>query len=580
MNKRMFLKTFFIISFIFVLSMAGNTSTDLLAKSRTSTTNPKSWIYLESKENREGRPPQLILSTETGKQKLPVSKDTTLISYLEAKVWGKLPRLSISMNDTNRILLQFNISNVINSNSIKKAEVVFEMKQSKIPIVESFDLAVHLVADKWSEQSTCWDNQPAFRVKPAFILRVGPKAGTIRLNVTEIVKKWLSGAVPNNGILLKVASPTQMTLQTVNNSKVPDLTFPYLENLIEQLPWPHQHPMLNSEQIEKLNREIWVINDFPLYQSDEQGEWRYFHGAFDIVLDNGTKIYAIKDGWVKAINRSSIFIGDSKGKEPSYGWEYTHLGNHQVKTGDFVRTGTFIGEVSFRGLPHIHLAKVFSEGDYWGSWCYVCMPNKHFTYVDKEPPIIKTQFFFFQNDSNTLIQPNISGEIILEGDVDIVVGIRDTGYYARSKQNGFGDRLAVAKVDYEISSVSKERKTQHRFGSFDFRKINIMKSSKGRKYNTELTKIVYKHWRLFEAKRPHGNKFFSYYIITNCLGRTHHIKLTSDNRHSCWKTAILDNKGKRVFPDGKYDLKVTAYDFKGNKSTEIMRVTVINGKSK
>ena len=381
-------------------------------------------------------------------------------------------------------------------------------------------------------------------------------------------------------ILLKVASPTLTTFQTINNSKVPDLTFPYIENQVEQLPWPHQHPMLNSEQIEKLNREVWVINDFPLYQSDKQGEWRYFHGAFDIVLDNGTKIYAIKDGWVKAINRSSIFIGDGKGKKPSYGWEYTHLGNHQIKTGDFVNKGTFIGEVSFHGLPHIHLAKVFSEGDYWGSWCYVCMPNKHFTYIDKEPPIIKTPFFFFKNESNTMIQSNLSGEIILDGDVDIVVGIRDAGFYARSKQNGFGDRLAVAKVDYEISSVSKEKKTQHQFGSFDFRKINIMKSSKDRKYNTELTKIVYKHWRLFEAKRPHGDKFFSYYIITNCLGRTLQTKLTSENRDSCWKTAKLDNKGKRVFPDGEYDIKVTAYDFVGNKSTEIMRVTVINDKSK
>jgi len=560
--------------------MAGNTSAYLQAKDRTLTVNPKSWIYFESKESREGKPPQLILSTETGEQKFPVSMDTTLISYLGARAWGGLQRLSLSMNDTNRILLQFNISNSISSNSIKKAEVVLDMKQSNIPVVESFDLAVHVVADEWSERSTCWNKQPAFGVKPAFSLRVEPKAGTVRLDVTDIVKKWLSGAVANNGILLKVASPVLMPLQKVNNNKVPDLTLPYLEKHVEQLPWPHQEPMLNSEQIEELNREVWVINDFPLYQSDKQGVWRYFHGAFDIVLDNGTKIYAIKDGWVKAINGSSIFIGDSKGKEPSYGWEYTHLGNHQVKTGDFVRKGTFIGEVSFRGLPHIHLAKVFSEEDYWGSWCYVCMPNKHFTYIDKEPPIIKTPFFFFKNDSNTMIQSNLSGEIILKDDVDIVVGIRDAGFFARSKQNGFGDRLAIAKVDYEISSVSKEKKTQHRFESFDFRKTNIKKSSKDRKYNTELTKIVYKHWDLFEDERSSGDKNFNYYIITNCLGGTLRTKLTSENRHSCWKTTMLDNKGKLVFPDGEYDIKVTAYDFVGNKSTEIMRVTVINGKSK
>ena len=356
----------------------------------------------------------------------------------------------------------------------------------------------------------------------------------------------------------------------------PKLTFPYREEHVEKLPWPHEPPGLNAEEKDKFNRQVWVINDFPLYQADPEGNRRYFHGGFDIVADNGTKIYAMKNGWVKSARNSFVVIADRKDDSPCYGWAYGHLGNLQVDVGDLIKAGTWIGEIDFRGLPHIHLTKVFSEGKHWGTWSYDCPPNAHFTYVDQEPPHIKTPFSFFKNKSDTLIKPFESGVTTVGGEVDIVVGLRDGGLFAHSKESGFGDRLAVARIDYEITPVLDGQDKGLRFRSFDFQKTRIKKGYRGRTYGTELTKVVYKHWKLCESVRRSGDKAFTYYVITNCPKDEPPRELETDHRDYCWNTAERDDGGNPIFPNGTYEIKVTAQDFAGNQSGAVTKVRVAN----
>ncbi len=118
------------------------------------------------------------------------------------------------------------------------------------------------------------------------------------------------------------------SIRKVLGAEAPDLTFPFEEKRLKELPWPHQESGASKATVQRTTREAWVINDFPLYQSDGKGENRYFHGGLYIVLDNGTKIYAMKGGWVKAIVGCTVVID----------------------------------EIAFEGLAHIHLAKVFSGG--------------------------------------------------------------------------------------------------------------------------------------------------------------------------------------------------------------------------
>ena len=284
----------------------------------------------------------------------------------------------------------------------------------------------------------------------------------------------------------------------------------------------------------------------------------------------------MKDGWVRSVSNTTITIADTSGEEPAYGWEYTHLGNSLVQVGQFVTRGTKIGEVDFHGTAHIHLTKVFSQGQYWGQWRYVCMPNGHFTYLDEEPPVIGDSFYFFENNSNTEIKPNQRGDIVVRGQVDIVVPMREQGLYARSNDNGFGDRLGITRIEYEIRPKGTAPNSGKQFKSFDFKNIKIKKSTNNKAYNTELTKVVYKHWTLLERERSSWNRVFSYYTITNCTGDRSPRELFVTDRDFCWDTSALDQTGNSVFPNGIYDIMVTAYDYFGNHTTRTVSVRVHN----
>ncbi|MHC4623242.1 MAG: peptidoglycan DD-metalloendopeptidase family protein [Planctomycetota bacterium] len=535
--------------------------------------HPESKATFESREGLlGGQVPTLSLMLSTGNQDIVASGDVTILSW-KPHIGKAQGPLSVRMDDGNRVLMEFSLSSVDPGAILQKAELILDMVDyfSDPPLVAPFDLAVHVVNEQWYEGLVSWIFHPEFEPIPGAVATIDPNYGLKVIDVTGIVSNWLAEAIPNYGILLKVAEPVP---------EIPDITFPYEEASIEPLPWPHQAPWLTPEEIESLNQQIYVVNDFPLYQSDQAGEHRYFHGGLDIVLDNGTPIYAMKDGWVKSTDYSTIAIADTPDNAPSYGWEYTHLSNFQVQVGDFVTSGTFIGEVDFDGLPHIHLSKVFSQGDYWGSWRYICMPNGHFSYIDEEPPVISTPFYFFENDSDTEIGPDGTGNVVLSGEVDIVVPMREQGLYARSSSwPGWPtDRLAVTKIEYEILPTGSAPGSGQIFQSFDFNDIKIKSSALDAGYNAELTRVVYKHWAFVEGERTGSDwdKCFSYYIITNCSGEQSPREINISDRNYCWDTAVLDSNGLPAFPNGAYDVTVTAYDFTGHSATQTMTVTVNN----
>ena len=538
---------------------------------------PKSWVYFDSRETGPSSAAELSLTLPAGTQRIPVTGDTVLISYLADRAWGHHRRLSVDMSDRNRVLLFFDLTSIQAALTPTKAEVVLRMHSSTTPVVAPFELGIYIVQEPWLERSANWNNQPPFEEKSVLVQTVEPKEQTLHLDVTPIVRAWLAGTVPNHGLLLKVANPLPLPPAPIVPAAAPppSLTPPPAQpTTAERLPWPHQAPGLSLAQVDKLNRDVWVINNYPLYQAGDGGRWRYFHDGLDIVLDNGTKIYAMKDGWVKATQFSTVSIADRHDDAPCYGWAYTHLGDFQVKLGDFVQRGTLIGKVEFQGLPHIHLGKIYSEGKHWGQWQYACVPDAHFTYFDQEPPVIKRPFLFFRNNTDERLVPGQSGEVVLDGEVDIVVGMRDGGLHAHSKDNGFGDRLAVAAIDYEIRPVGRTDLKPMRFSSFDFHRLAIKCSAQNVRFNTELTRVVYKHLTICEPEGRFGDKTLSYYVITNCSGEVPPTELRIPDRKLCWNTGAIDRHGEQLFPDGIYEILVTARDFAGNLATAEMQVRV------
>ena len=77
-----------------------------------------------------------------------------------------------------------------------------------------------------------------------------------------------------------------------------------------KLPFPQHNPSFTSNQYNNMMSQLWIINNFGLYQGSEQVIYDYFHDGLDIVLDNGTLIYAVEAGYVRSVINSTLVIED------------------------------------------------------------------------------------------------------------------------------------------------------------------------------------------------------------------------------------------------------------------------------
>jgi hypothetical protein len=351
-----------------------------------------------------------------------------------------------------------------------------------------------------------------------------------------------------------------------------------------KLPWPHHRPDMTQSEYDDLLKNLWIINNFGQYQASEDRSLVYFHDGLDIVLDNGTKIYAIESGFVKDIYYETsgygyIVIGDSEGDQPGNAWMYVHVTNFQFLVGDRVNQGDYIADIYFEGLDHVHFGKIFVEDGRWDdyyNWNSV-HPDRYFIYEDTRPPVIKVPFYYFKNNSDRLFRSAETGTPpIVRGEVDIVVGLRDPGESAHSRESGFGDRLCVARIEYEISGETTPPVYKK---SFDFTGMIL---NNGGESSKERTFTLFKHYTLFHPQigNDFWDKTFSYYIITNApgpaAGELQEIDIAY--RHLAWNTAEPDESGNPRFPDGPYIITVIVYDAVGNSSSASDAVLVENRK--
>ena len=347
-----------------------------------------------------------------------------------------------------------------------------------------------------------------------------------------------------------------------------------------KLPWPHHNPGFTQAEYDKMTSDLFIINNFGQYQAGNTRESVYFHDGLDVVAPNGTKIYAVDSGYVKAITGTdqyymTIIIGDVQNDGPGKAWTYTHVNNFKVKVGDYVPKGKHIAEIHFQGVPHVHLNRAYFSSGSWSNWgdLNFVQPDTFFVYNDEDPPVIESPFHYFPNNSDApFAQANPT---IVSGDIDIVVGLREQGAYAHAKDGtivpeGYGDRLSVSRVEWEVLSEGKQVYFRK---SFDFSKIVLNSRTEG--YQSVLT--VYKYYPVIH---PEGtstyDKIFSYYVITNVDGTGDFGEIKTTDADYAWNTRATDTNGNPQFPNGKYAIKVTAYDVKGYHASESDTVEVRN----
>jgi len=311
----------------------------------------------------------------------------------------------------------------------------------------------------------------------------------------------------------------------------------------------------------------------------------YLHDGLDVVLSNGTPIFAVADGTVRAeIGGNQYYrtlvIEDLN--TPGLAWGYTHVYGFRVEPGDVVHQGTELAMINFQGLEHLHLDRLrLVTGGSWTEWDDLVhmQPDAFFHYTDTEAPLFEGNFRYVQDGTNGAFLPAAAEEsVVLTGDVDIVVGIRDPGEWARSPHgwlNGdsYGDRNSPNRIEYEIR---RDDTVVQEATSFDFSEFALMPLPWGQKHPQVLS--LYQH---YESVRPEAppvgdwNRKFNYYIVTNSGGVRKDGLLDHDARGGAWRTGELDESGERLFPPGAYTVTVRAFDFMGNVATR-SEVVVVN----
>lgn len=349
------------------------------------------------------------------------------------------------------------------------------------------------------------------------------------------------------------------------------------------LPWPQHSPQWGAARVEGMLDSLFIVNNFGIYQANEGGSIAYLHSGLDVVLPNGTPIHAVQSGTVVAqiggneFYRTLIIEDDG---HPGHAWAYTHVYDFRVAPGQHVQQGTLLAVVNFQGLEHIHLSRMrLVQGGSWTNFADLVSvyPDSFFTYRDTEAPVFEGRFRYARNTSSDFFIPVGDAPAVVSGEVDIVVGLRDGGEYARSRGPfvggaQYGDRNAPKRIEYTIRGQGVEVSAT----AIDFSKVEIAGSTA----NGRLQALLLFH--VYELVRPAGppvgnnNRRFNFYVLTHHPGPGQTDVSDPDLTLNAWKTDERNAAGQPRFPNGDYTVTVRAYDHRGNVSERSETVRVQN----
>jgi tetratricopeptide (TPR) repeat protein len=164
------------------------------------------WVSFHSRESGSGPTLAVVLADGT-RASYPAVADTMVISYLADRNWGKMTSLSVSLGDTVRALVRFELPA---GTKIRSAELVLKAAPAPQRPPAPFELSVHAVEADWDESKVTWKDQPKFAARAALTEKVNGQAKEVRLDVTALARSLAEKGAGRQGFLLKVprALPT------------------------------------------------------------------------------------------------------------------------------------------------------------------------------------------------------------------------------------------------------------------------------------------------------------------------------------------------------------------------------------
>ena len=309
-----------------------------------------------------------------------------------------------------------------------------------------------------------------------------------------------------------------------------------------------------------------VGNSYDEIQDYSSGVSIYPHPGVDLLGVYLQDVYSVKSGFVKAILTTSgdfhwrIAIGNENIPDSSTGYLYAHLEETSIPyvVGDSVAEGDIIGQlVDFpvTGFVHCHFARIYDEGLTWsgGWWTYDNPLSYMVNHFDSMPPVfertIGNDAFAFRDSSDTYLSPDS-----LFGKVKIISKVFD--------QINSTWHVDVNKLRYSLSPLSSPQIMLLDTFAYEFNFFNDFYNAGP--YIQQLLRTIYS----FDQ---------TCYSIGNYTDRNfYHILSNSDGNDTIDDVDSLQMFDTRLFADGDYIFRVTAFDPSENSSSDSMVFKIRN----
>lgn len=357
-----------------------------------------------------------------------------------------------------------------------------------------------------------------------------------------------------------------------NNSNYKLLKFKNSRN-IEQIDEINSDSLLN-----RIHEPIYApLNygeeDFPFpignsYAEIQQyGTTPYLHPGVDYMGDDFQEVYAVHDGFVKAVLTTGgapywrVAIANEDVAIETQGYLYAHLNQSSitVNVGDEVVAGDLLGTLypwGFADFTHIHFARVFCTGTQWyGDWWTT--ENNLLDVInlqDTIPPIFEDAFleqrFAFRDIIGNYLDPlNLSGEF------DIIAKCHDI---ANSVW-----RIDLHDLSYSLHPINDPDSTL--FQQFSYAYDFDLDTYHSGVIDDMILNTIYSRDATCYSIGNYDEREY-YHIITNSNGDS---LITEEDAAESFDSS--------QFPDNYYYFKVTARDASLNTTIDSMLVMFNNG---
>ena len=310
---------------------------------------------------------------------------------------------------------------------------------------------------------------------------------------------------------------------------------------------------------------------FPIGNSyaeiQQYGNTPYLHPGVDYLGDDYQEVYAVHDGFVKAVLTTGgdpywrVAIANEDSPEETQGYLYAHLNQSSITVivGDEVVAGDLLGTLypwNYYDFTHIHFARVFCTGTQWyGDWWTT--ENNLFDVIniqDTIPPIFEDVWennrFAFVNDNGTYLDP-----MALSGEFDIIAKCHDI---ANSVW-----RIDLHDLSYSLHPIGNPDSTLFQQFSYVY-DFDLDTYHSGIVDDMILNTIYSRDATCYSIGNYTEREY--YHIITNSNGDS---LITEDD--------AAESFNSTQFPDNYYFFKVTARDACLNTTVDSMLVYFNNG---